>query len=238
MISDPNYDLDHVKLSKIIPEFKDNFLYEGLIKSYGIDDVILHSEIWTIKHNFVKNIKKQNDLIVVELNEISEDDFKYLITHYNFFGWFIGIISINNHTQKFNEKNLKLYSDESLNKNIKLYLQAKYDQQFDESTIDFLYHITSESKLEKIKKLGLVPKTSNPTSNYPDRIYFALTYSDALTLAFEFKKMYFKETSLFILKIKPDKNIKFFKDPHFLKSGVYTYQNIKPQSIIEIKNYK
>lgn len=107
-----------------------------------------------------------------------------------------------------------------------------------------LWHVTTEEKLEKIKKQGFVPKSSNTVFDYPSRIHFlAGTYSlnDAeKMLSIIREKSENKDSNWKIIKVdvrKKDGNIPIFHyDPDF-PGAVYTYENIPANIVFEIDAY-
>ena len=105
------------------------------------------------------------------------------------------------------------------------------------SDIRTFYHITLSTKVEKILKIGLNPKSSNVKFNYPDRIYLGL---DPKALEFcllpNLRKTKGKDATnvpYTILKIAvskiPSKN-RFRIDPNY-PDGLFTSDNIPPDAI-------
>ena len=96
-----------------------------------------------------------------------------------------------------------------------------------------LYHVADINVLEKIKKSGLVPKSRNKNTSHPERIYFTMTFGDALFLQNIFIQNH-KQGCVIIKLVKPE-NYKFFQDPRggfdeFQNTrAIYTYQNINPK---------
>lgn len=118
-----------------------------------------------------------------------------------------------------------------------------------------LYHVTPSNVVEKIKKIGLTPRSSQTTFRHSgSRIYLFFCYGIdnlesvknlAKVLAYNRASMsifgYIPHYS--ILKINPPKDIKFYFDPSLTKHegfngfGVFTSQNIPPQNITEIHRF-
>ena len=100
--------------------------------------------------------------------------------------------------------------------------------------IKTLYHLTMSSKVEKILRVGLNPRSSNSIFNYPDRIYLGLD-PDKLehVLLPAMKAREIKGGSRAILDIDiskiPSKN-KFKVDPNY-PDGLFTSDNIPPSAI-------
>lgn len=121
--------------------------------------------------------------------------------------------------------------------------EAKYDKEVPVKS-EYAYHLTPDIKWNKIKALGLTPKTQGKLADHPGRIYL-LTDIDNLkdfkgdidAIAFALLNTYThkdKVNEMYLLKINLNqlKNHKFFKDPNFfMGDAVWTYQNIPPSAI-------
>ena len=125
---------------------------------------------------------------------------------------------------------------------------------------DYLYHLTSENKLQKILEKGLVPRSSNVLSNRPERIYmlrekpslfFCISFAQQLYKASLERKLNFsgltkqeigeklnqpRTEKYCLLSIDTAKcnNLKILGDPD-MDNAVWTYDNIPPQAITVIK---
>lgn len=99
--------------------------------------------------------------------------------------------------------------------------------------IQFLYHITKISKVEKILKKGLNPKSSNSEFDYPDRIYLGINPDELeKELSTRFKRLN-KGVDYAMLRIDISKipdNVKFNIDPNY-SDGIFTSGNIPPTAI-------
>jgi RNA:NAD 2'-phosphotransferase (TPT1/KptA family) len=51
-----------------------------------------------------------------------------------------------------------------------------------------LYHVTNSRYLDKILKIGLIPKSKNKRVHHPDRIYFGYTEIGCRNLILQFNK--------------------------------------------------
>ena len=107
--------------------------------------------------------------------------------------------------------------------------------------IKFLYHLTKSSRVDKILKVGLNPKSSNVKFKYPDRIYLGLDpYGLEHDLLVKFKELDDTECQNIysILKIDiskiPSKN-RFKVDPNY-PDGLFTSDNIPPSAIKVFKD--
>lgn len=237
--------------------FKDKpyIIEEGLIKTYPIDRVIFalsglfdlyKEEDYTERYKtlykldngeeveFNGVIEKQSSknktnriLIKVKNDNFNQNDFdKYLLKY----GWFCA----------------SSYKMEGY-KNIICFV---YEKKFDVEVTDFVnekryvYHICPNIYLNKIDNKGLVPKYSswNVFSN-PERVYFLInepSHEDFTNIALNFaggKEIYSENDGWSLLKVdvSANKNAKFYFDPR-MKGGIYTMDNISPDSI-EIIDY-
>ena len=110
---------------------------------------------------------------------------------------------------------------------------------------DYLYHITPISRLERIRKNGLTPKTHAKLSFHPERIYlFPRELSDyeisywVYQLSEKEKEQTIKD-GYAVLKIDREKcgNIKLFADPN-MDGAAFTTDNIPPTAITTYKVFK
>lgn len=110
-------------------------------------------------------------------------------------------------------------------------LEPKYDMEV--NIPDKIYHSTIESHLNRIKKIGLIPKSKNKLTIHPDRIYFSTSLKDAKLFAKYLSEKY--DEIGYIIEIST-KNIinKFYSDINFRRSGSYTLNNISPKNITNI----
>ena len=119
---------------------------------------------------------------------------------------------------------------------------VKINDYLKQNNINFAYHITENNKrLEKIKQIGLVPKTSRTTYNHPgDRIYLMIVESQEQlktwieTLA---KNKRISVKDLTTIKVNLDTNINnYYVDdtatiPYHNMIAIFTHQNIGPENI-------
>lgn len=113
------------------------------------------------------------------------------------------------------------------------------------SNIKRIYHITPSYNYDKIKEIGLCPKTKNKGLNYPERIYFGLDINSIKLLKNQLKKnekLYNVKSNkadktmlndyvlLEIDKQKLGDNIKFYYDVN-AENCIYTTDNIPLQFI-------
>ena len=123
----------------------------------------------------------------------------------------------------------------------KFILESKFsDRDFELnrfSDIKFLYHVTTDAKVDKILKSGLNPKSSNVMFRYPDRIYLGLDPKmlehHLLPNLRKTKGKVNFDATYSILKVDiskiPSKN-KFKVDPNY-PDGLFTSDNIPSSAI-------
>lgn len=104
-----------------------------------------------------------------------------------------------------------------------------------------MYHATPTIYIDKILKQGLVPKSKNSFSNYPDRVYFILgddlTQENLMLFGYLQKnrsgETIHDDNQYTILQIEIEKllsNTQMYIDPR-AKNAVYTHDNIPPNAI-------
>lgn len=138
-----------------------------------------------------------------------------------------------------------------MGKNVWLQYEPKYDKSlYDEirNTEKYLLHLTPEIYIPKIRKNGLVPCSKNQYSTYPERIYL-LRGSIPPS---EVSEMYYMLSTVYNMKRKNPvweygivyvdisrlpKNFKLFLDPNYPAYGLYTTDNIPPDTIINIDRF-
>lgn len=96
----------------------------------------------------------------------------------------------------------------------------------------YIYHITDERFLDKIKKIGLKPRALNKRSAHESRIYFSVT-KQASDFLWKGLKQHIPKNKGVLLTIDTQGiGATFYNDPNFDEDGVYTYSNITPQHIV------
>lgn len=181
------------------------------------------------------NKYSQNDTKRIEIR-FSKDDFnqndfdKYLLKY----GWFCGVLR-----QSPDYDNI-----------VKLIYEKKFDVDITEEVMKsrYLYHICPNIYLNKINKIGLKPKYSswNSYSN-PERIYFfrrKLSHNEFIMWVNNFEQEKNLEHTLnegwSLLRVDLTTLInkpKFYLDPR-MEDGIYTMDNISPESITIIDYIK
>ena len=114
------------------------------------------------------------------------------------------------------------------------------DRQEKELTVPrFLYHILPQSKVKKVLKIGLCPRSGNKIGKHIERVY--LLYEEpsrslAIAIADSLYGVKYKRdrgVQYAMLKIDTTKikqEFKIFGDPNFYQ-GVWTFSNIPPEAI-------
>lgn len=108
--------------------------------------------------------------------------------------------------------------------------EAKYDPEVE--LPKYVYHITTTKFVDKIKQIGLTPKTLEKRSAHPERIYVSLSKKDSDFLFRGLKQHFGKNQGV---ELTIDTSLlkgTFYEDPNFKGQGAYTYQNIPPQAIV------
>lgn len=236
----------------------ENKLNEGLIMTHDIHDSK------KIIENFISAYFWYNIEIDINKFKILLSDGKFNTNSYlefliliNNLGYFISNIKAknkNNITNTINPNDFKNnYLNDKFLQNIIEYnfvIEPKFDTAHKLKT-NILYHVTETRYLYNILKNGLVAKSKNTLSEYPERIYFVYNIEDANTYI-KSKKFYylmnqknakqpiksnFKEIKYVILKIElpENNNLILYEDPNFVGKGIYTYENISPK-FINIEN--
>lgn len=210
---------------------KTNVLYEGLITSYPINELlrILSNKIdkKTYKVEFILNYNIALPYIKIILSEKELE--KDVIQLFKVGGWEV--------------------ADKKIDSKISLVFRAKFDTKIDKKYWpDFLYHITPLKNLKKIMKKGLIPKSHNKLLKHEDAIY--LYNSDNIeelqNMAIEilYKQSDHKEFAILEIDLRKKKNIdnpiltdrifRLYSDPD-MSNAFFTMENISPDEIKVIK---
>jgi hypothetical protein len=233
---------------------KEKLVYEGLIVTYQIGSVITMIQQ---KWNFVKVRRGQtgfgfesNDFkIFIDISNINQIDFDDLLRILNTSGWFIAKIIgyfnkqiISNYDKDtIDEKSITKFIEETNSINmIEFSIEAKFDLEADKKFWpEYLYHVTHEKIIGKIKKKGLIPKSQNKMAIHPERIYLVANKDFAeKQLYYELRnKSNYKSENWFILTIRTSEFQRFtrlFKDQN-CEYACYTLSNIPPRAITNIE---
>jgi hypothetical protein len=142
-------------------------------------------------------------------------------------GYFISVINLKDGktlNDKTQVENTLLNSDK-----ISILIEPNYDDKV-EFNSEYLYHTTDSKNLDKILKYGLIPKSKNTRSFYPERIYLSPNQE---RMSFIRNELVGDKGGDYInLRIKNFNELSLYKDLRF-KDGFFTYDNI-PQKYIEV----
>ena len=115
---------------------------------------------------------------------------------------------------------------------ISISIEPNFDTKIDFDG-EYLYHTTDKKNLDKILSVGLIPKSKNTRSFYPERVYLSpsLEYMDSIKYQLNTNK----PAEYVFLKIKNYDGLSLYKDVRF-KGGFYTFDSISPKYIEVIEN--
>lgn len=231
----------------ILSDYK---LNEGLIMTHDIYQSVdaLNKKIFIDGNAVAKGNK-----IEVIINNVDFNNFLSFLTLSNNLGYYIAYLKVYFKTglerktsiAELKDKNLFNYDFfvNKLNK-LDLTLEPKYDLSHKLKT-NKLYHVTEERFLDRIFKNGLMSKSYNTKTEYPERVYTVYNLDDANEYI-RSKKSYYMMTSrklkekdkyfntkFIILEINlpNDNNLIFYEDPNFKGKGIYTYDSIDSKYI-------
>jgi hypothetical protein len=209
-------------LEGLITTYPMDFFYKKLLRLFSGKNLNVSIKIDKLTNSLILNLKTDSIDSLSILDKIADSN-----------GYFISLIETDNGIwTKLSEITLTTLT------NLSIHFESKFDEEVEVKDIpEFLYHVTPSKYVEKIKKIGLIPKAKNRQSFHMDRIYFALTIEgvNSIEKEFEFNK---QPTNYTILKISTKNlKVKFIKDPNATllngeALGIYTYENISPSFII------
>lgn len=224
----------------------ENVCNEQLLTEFTARTIDKKITINQLKHRFSDKFDKYYTYLEQEFGlwiRFKEEQYQYVKEINKFmisFGWYPAYIA--NEGVPYNDDFKKIMAvDDYMLIN---YLE-KFDSIKDMKKYDYIYHVTPDISLEKIKEIGLTPKNKSKLSNNPERIYFMLP-TDEGNMISTIRDLHrrTKNKSLikswYILKIdvkKLPKFIVFYTDPMFdTKDGaVWTFENIPPKCIEIVK---
>lgn len=228
-------------IQKILTD--DQKLYEGLITSYSPN--ILIFSIKKIDDNCGIDYHNSNpDKMLLMFSTSNISIIKKAIKKIELCGWYtVKALLVDKQKRPITDIKDSNNIDFILSKlsnlnNFYLYIEAKFSfdvTEYISKTHKILYHVTTSKKLNKIMKIGLVPKSGNKIGNHPERIYLATSIEGANFIKTKFIKRS-KDEEFVTLEINTDNfknmlNGKLFVDPQFLGYGVFTLSNIPHNAI-------
>jgi hypothetical protein len=203
-------------------------LKEGLIKTTNIGKTIeLLKKFSTNK----VDIKKEGNAF--EATFIGKDIgfLDKFLRDTNNLGWFPSYLSTSAYKGKWDEK----FYDDYLSK---IRFEAKFDEEVVENIPSILYHIVPTQNIDKILKIGLVPKSRSKASYHPERVYLGRTIEGIEKLVPQMS-LRTGDKNYTILKINtemiPGEYLRLYTDPNYVKEAYYTLNNIPPQAIEKVK---
>jgi hypothetical protein len=216
---------------------------EGLIKTTPINQAIkiIDKEVNNFKN---VNLYSEGGMIFLEYEpEYTSDTFDFskinkVLTLVNNLGYFPSMFTyFDDNDSDFTEKYTPaFFKDVLINekpKSIFLQFEAKYDVIVD--VPKYVYHITSTYNINKIKKIGLTPKTQSKISTHPDRIYVSLSEEYSNEIYWQIRGDFRNHTGIELVIDTSQLDQSFYEDPNFQTMGVYTYKNIPPQAIVQYR---
>lgn len=164
-------------------------LNEGLIKTFDIDKTIEILNNTLINMGWISIEKDMNtfSILLEELKNIN--GFDILFTSANNLGWFPSSYRLwkKNKTNTFAFRDINKFEDDIKKcDKILIYFESKFDIEIEKPNI--AYHVFCDLNLNKIKKIGLIPKSLNKISSHPERIYMTKNIIDAIDIGNKLKK--------------------------------------------------
>lgn len=220
-------------IRKIIKEVIGCFLEEGLTKTQ-------HVQISTkklndlFKDNLIAKIENEDlGIINIIITKYDSNIIEQILVLINNLGYIISKFGVEGFQQIYNKESLLKYVNSAETQSpINLKLEPKRDLK-NNIIPPILYHVTHTRHLDKIKKIGLVPKSQLKKSSHPDRIYLAKDELSAQKIAQEFSSIEYKnDHSYVVLEIDMAKlsGVQLHRDPNF-ENGYFVLDNIPISSI-------
>ena len=204
---------------------KEIAVYEGLISTTSLQQSFM---ILSRKYNVKPNYNDNTFRIILDGTESSKF-IEELLVKTNNLGWFPSYFSSPYGGGKWAEKEITRLTDKGIP--FAVGFEAKFDIELYKDKIPKkLYHITPTKNIEKIKKIGLTPRSGSKIASHPERIYFADSVSNTKQLLGAMKQSDPKNINYSLIDIDSTDlpiTTRFFKDPNFI-GGVYTLSNIAP----------
>lgn len=172
--------------------------------------------------------------ISISTDKNSPEILKGLLNLIESLGYFVSVgnreIKDSYDKSKVSNKN-KIFDELKDEKAISLMIEPYYDNEI-KTDSEYLYHTTNRDNLQKILLKGLIPKSKNTRSFYPDRIYLSPDLENSQHIQKQLSAD--KGGDYVILRIQNFPGLKLYKDVRF-SSGFFTYNNIAPKYIKVIK---
>lgn len=237
-----------MKSNRLLLNFKD-YLFkidEGLIKSYDIDFVIDKGcqklSVLNVPFTLNKNPNNTLKLTISNFNKVFISELFNLLNQNftNLFGWFPSYMFMENISGMQNHMNYDenyLESTYEYLREVSIIYECKFDKIID--IPKNLYHISIQEYENKIKSIGICPKSKNKLSS--DRIYVCSDIDNCLSIIPKMKFYFFNKnkninTKWIIYKIYTEGlDLDLYNDPNYPGKGFYLLGNVPP-SKIKIEN--
>ena len=203
-------------------------LSEGLIRTYPLEKTISYiKDYFNLSNDDIYPVHAENGREQIAINvQIVGNNLELVKKAFALCGYYLG------YPREENLQPKKVYE---------LQFEKKYDDDFSKELREHentLYHVTPIYYAEKIKHIGITPRSRNKQFGYPDRTYFVIGSAKSIIpyLASELynstdNKMHNGRYAVIAIDLnKVPKEMRFYLDPN-LKYSVYTYENIAPNSI-------
>jgi hypothetical protein len=223
---------------------------EGLVETYPLDESIRILERGLADFPYWVNIDKkyENNSFSIRFDGvINVNELEWLMNLINNLGYYCSAYNLfkNKKRKYFIWVSKGDYLNDIKNCNeVEFLFESKFDEILKHKP-SIIYHVTERKNIEKIIKIGIVPKSKHKKTYHMDRIYVALH----LDLSIKIKNMFIydkirnsklpvgyddikDEYIILELNITDNfyKDMKIYKDPN-MKGGYYIYNNIRPQDI-------
>ena len=167
--------------------------------------------------NFNIEIYQTEQKLILYPKTLDVDIINKLIIFMNNMGWFISSLYKNNTQVGFDSNDFDA-----------IRFEPKFDMEYKHNS-RYLYHVTEENYLNKIFKIGLVPKTKSKKTYHPERIYFTINADKANEIKDIFSNGYIEKPIILKIDVFGLENL-FYVDKNFT-GGVYTLENVPPKNI-------
>ncbi len=209
-------------------ELKSNPLMEGYYATYPVDKVEKYLKKRYGKYAYIDCFENDNEVNVFRIGIYNDKENESVVDKdMALCGYFPSTKNVTND-----------------GKMLYIFYEPRHQNKINELVQDeeYIYHLTKTSKVDKILKNGLTPRTDNKKFKYPDRVYFFLHepyMDDCLCLMQQFhaeeaknKKIMPYNGTYILLAIDTEeiKDVNFSYDPNAFDC-IYTYDNIPPSAI-------
>lgn len=220
------------------------YITEGLDKSYDLTKI--ESYLKRIGFDELAYSNRTGALCLDVIGKFRDKYLDVIKTLENLYGWFLSGITVGHDNDMDSDigafkrdfydivDNLNDGDDEDNDILLTLWFEPKYNTLLSAYNLpDTIYHITDLKYLDKIKTLGLTPKSKSKMSYHPERIYF-ITDKTSVDELLQHSNFLIAVPVLLTIDISELKHkYKFYTDPNFAESGIYTLSNIPSKYIIE-----